>query len=191
MPDEDQYTLREMRIGNRREAELLADMWNRSDAGWPGGWTGGVPITADRVLSEEMQWDCYGQWVVERSGEIVGLVSMMADPSQPQRGYVGMLNARPDHHGRGVGKRLVRRCVDCATEAGLAELDLYTWAGNLKAVPLYKKMGFFWAPETNVEMQNFIPAIVRVPLLTDFFKRHDWYEVQERDLAVAEDVDHW
>ncbi|MHC4591707.1 MAG: GNAT family N-acetyltransferase, partial [Planctomycetota bacterium] len=191
MPDKDQYTLREMRIGNRREAELLADMWNRSDAGWPGGWTGGVPITADRVLSEEMQWDCYGQWVVEHGGEIVGLVSMMADPSQPQRGYLGMLNARPDHHGRGVGKRLVRRCVDCATEAGLAELDLYTWAGNLKAVPLYKKMGFFWAPETSVEMQNFIPTIVRTPLLADFFGKHDWYEVQERDLAVAEDVDHW
>ena len=44
-----EYVLRELRTDDPREAELLADMWNQSDEGWPGGWTGGVPWTAQRV----------------------------------------------------------------------------------------------------------------------------------------------
>ena len=191
MSRKDDYIIRELRVGSRREAELLADMWNRSDAGWPGGWTGGVPKTAERVLREDMQHDCYGQWVAEHAGEIVGFASLLADPKQPQRAIIGMLNARPDHHGKGVGKRLLRRAVDRAIEGGFQMVELGTWPGNLKAVPLYKKMGFFWSPETNVNMDNFIPSIIRMPLLGDFFEKHDWYQVQQRELAVAEDVEYW
>lgn len=188
---QDPYKIRELRVGDRREAELLADMWNRSDEGWPGGWTGGVPITAERILTQDMQWDCYGQWVAEYADEIVGYITLLADPSQPQRAYVGMLNARPDHHGKGVGRRLLRRAIRQAVEAGFEQMDLHTWPGNLKAVPLYKKTGFFWSPETSAHMQNFIPAIIRMPLVADFFRQHDWYQVQERDLSVAEDVERW
>lgn len=75
---QDQYILRPVKVGDRREAELLADMWNRSDEGWPGGWTGGVPVTAERVLREDLRWDCYAQWVVEHAGEIVGFNALLA-----------------------------------------------------------------------------------------------------------------
>ena len=44
------FTLREFRIGDPRDAELLAAMWNASDAGWPGGWTGGIPDTDNELL---------------------------------------------------------------------------------------------------------------------------------------------
>ncbi|MHC4480744.1 MAG: GNAT family N-acetyltransferase, partial [Planctomycetota bacterium] len=191
MPDRDPYLIRELRLGDRHDAERLADMWNRSDEGWPGGWTGGVPVTAERVLREDMQWDCYAQWVAEHGGEIVGYIAMLADPSQPQSAYVALLNARPDHHGKGVGKRLLRRAVDAAIEGGFEELGIYTWPGNLKAVPLYKKMGSFWSPDTGVYLQNFVPTILRMPLLEDFFRDRDWYATQERDLAVAEDLERW
>jgi len=187
----DDYILRDLRVGQRREAELLADMWNRSDQAWPGGWTGGVPLTAERILRDEMTQDCYGRWVVEHKGEIIGFISLLADPKQAERASVGLLNARPDHHGKGVGKRLLRTAIDAAIEGGFDEVELYTWPGNLKAVPLYKKMGFFWLPETSVEMQNFIPSIIRMPLLADFFQDRDWYQIQQRDLTVAEDVERW
>jgi GNAT superfamily N-acetyltransferase len=188
---ENAYIVRELRVGNRKEAELLADMWNRSEEGWPGGWSGGVPITADRILHEDMTWDCYGRWVVECRGEIVGFISLLADPKHTEHAYIGLLNARFDHHGKGVGKRLVRTAVERAIEGGFETLEIHTWPGNLKAVPLYKKMGFFWIPESSVHMQNFIPTILRMPLLADFFREADWYQLQARDLGVCEDVDYW
>ncbi|MHC4789023.1 MAG: hypothetical protein ACYS8K_07440, partial [Planctomycetota bacterium] len=78
-----------------------------------------------------------------------------------------------------------------AIEGGFEELGIYTWPGNLKAVPLYKKMGSFWSPDTGVYLQNFVPTILRMPLLEDFFRDRDWYATQERDLAVAEDLERW
>ena len=190
MSARDPYTIRELRVGDRREAALLADMWNRSDEGWPGGWSGGVPATVERKL-QEMAWDCYGQWVAEYKGEIVGFISLLADQELTERAHIGLLNARPDHHGKGVGRRLLRRAVEAAVEGGFDEIELWTWPGNLKAMPLYKKMGFFWAPETNVQMYNFIPTVLRMPLLAGFFEGQDWYRIQVRDLAVSEDVDFW
>jgi len=187
----DKYVIRNIRAGLRREAELLADMWNRSESGWPGGWTGGVPVTTDDVLRNFMQRHCYACWVAEHCGEIVGYVSLEADPKEPTMCYIGLLNARPDHHGRGVGRRLLRRAVVRAVEGGFERVDLHTWGGNLKAVPLYKKCGFFWSPETEVHMQNFIPTILRMPLLADLFEGRDWYAIQERDLSVCEDLERW
>ena len=58
------YIVRELKVGDRTEAELLADMWNRSEEGWPGGWTGGVPYTAERVLHDFMTWHHFGAWLV-------------------------------------------------------------------------------------------------------------------------------
>jgi ribosomal protein S18 acetylase RimI-like enzyme len=187
----EKYVVRELQLDSRREAELVADMWNRSEEGWPGGWTGGVPWTAERVMRDFMARRGYGQWVAEHGGQVVGYVNLLAHPSQPQRAYVGLLNARPDHHGRGVGRRLLRRAIDAAIEGGFERVDLGTWPGNLKAVPLYKKTGFFWAPETSVHMDNYIPTILRMPLLAGFFEGKDWYAIQERDLAVCEDVEYW
>ncbi len=185
------HHLRELVTDEPRDAELLADMWNRSEAGWPGGFGGGVPYTAERAQREFMSWDCYAQWVVEYDDELVGYLSLLADPERPEHAYVALLNARPDHHGRGVGRMLLRRAVDAAIEGGFQMVQLNTWAGNLKAVPLYKKTGFFWSPETNVTMQNFVPTILRVPLLSDFFEDRDWYTIQKRDLSVREDVEWW
>ena len=183
--------MRELRTGSDREAELLTDMWNRSEGGWPGGRTGGVPYTPDRARREFLERRMHRQWVAEYRGEIVGYCNLLADPAHPRYAYVDLLNARPDHHGKGVGRRLVLRAIQQAIADGFERVDLNTWPGNLKAVPLYKKCGFFWSPETNVRMCNFIPTIVRTPLFGDFFQKHDWYQVQVRDLAVAEDVDYW
>lgn len=149
------------------------------------------PATAERMRREFLSSNSYGQWVCEHEGEIVGYISLEANPNQPQHAYVGLLNARPDHHGKGVGRRLLRRTLRTAIDAGFERVDINTWPANRKAVPLYKKTGFFWSPETSVLMQNFIPTLLRMPLLADLFEGHDWYRIQKRDLDVCEDVDYW
>ena len=56
-------------------------------------------------------------------------------------------------------------------------------------MPLYKKTGFFWQPETTVHMLNFLPLIL--PLAPDFFADADWYTTYQRELAQKEDDIEW
>jgi len=82
---------------------------------------------------------------------------------------------------------MVRRAIQLRFKM----LSLYTWPGNTKAVPLYKKTGFFWVPETDVRMENFIPTILNLPLTKDFFAKHDWYKIFKRELSIKEDEIRW
>jgi hypothetical protein len=58
----------------------------------------------------------------------------------------------------------------------------------MKAVPLYKKIGLQWVPDTSVYMQNYIPAILQNSFCKPFFDKHpDWYLDQKRDVTQAPD----
>ena len=103
--------------------------------------------------------------------------------------YIAFLNGHPKLHGKGYGRKTLQRSVDIATEGGYDRLDLYTWAANMKAVPAYKKTGFFWYPSTSVYMQNFLPQIMNCPLLKKFFEENDWYTTFIRPIKITEDLE--
>ena len=52
-------------------------------------------------------------------------------------------------------------------------------------MPLYKKTGFNWVPETDVFMRNYLPSALTVPAGKAFFANRDWYECMEREIKVA------
>ena len=185
------YILRDFKVGDPRDAELLADMWNRSDEAWPGGWTRGIPETGERVLERKRKSDLLAMLVIEHNGEIVGYCDLQAQPGQKEVTHISLLNVRPDHHGRGLGKMLILEMIKRTIDLGYRRLTISTWPGNTKAIPLYKKTGFFWVPETNVFMQNYLPTVFSLPVAKDFFSRHDWYSCFKRDLSVAEDRIEW
>lgn len=185
------YTVRELRIGDAQDAELLAAMWNASEEGWPGGWTHGVPETGERILERKQKSDRLAIFVVEAAGEIVGYCDVMHEHGRDGVAYIPLLNVRPACHGKGCGKALLLRVLEFVVARGYRQLTLGTWAGNLKAVPLYKKTGFFWVPETDVFMQNYIPTALSMPAGRPFFARHDWYAAFRRELAVAPDEVEW
>ncbi|MBI2300949.1 MAG: GNAT family N-acetyltransferase [Armatimonadetes bacterium] len=185
------FVVREIRRDDVRDAERLADMWNASDAGWPGGWSGGVPSTPERMADRLRKSDALAIYVVEADDQILGYGDLIPQRGRDDAAYLGLLNVRPDHHGQGLGKALILAILDRTTALGKQQLELGTWAGNLKAVPLYKKTGFFWEPDTSVHMRNFIPAALQYPLARRFFERHLWYDCFQRDLAVAPDDVEW
>ena len=185
------YTLRDLQIGDPQDARLLADMWNASESGWPGGWTGGVPETAERILEHTQQNDRIGVFVVEINGEIVGYGDVAPTRGRDDSAYLCLLNVRPDFHGKGLGKALVLKILERTIESGRTQLLIDTWAGNEKSVPLYKKTGFFWIPDTSVDMQNFIPTALAMPIARDFFDKHYWYSCFRRELEIVPDDIEW
>lgn len=167
----------------------LADMWNASDQQWPGGFTRGVPFTAERIQDwMDKQTTLVRMVVTAPDGAVVGYGSLWDEPSQPGRSaYVDLLNVHPDHQGRSLARRMLMQMVEYATAHGYERMTIGTWAANLKAVPLYKKVGFHWKPNTTVYMENYIPLLRRLPILQDFFAGADWYDHHARELEQVED----
>jgi len=171
------------------DARKFAEMMNRSRKGWPWDMDGGVSWTTSMARAEIEGNASMGYYVAQVEDKLVGVCEIFKSPWDRESSYVGFLNVEPDFHGKKFGKRLLRMAVDRAIQEGIDRITLNTWSGNLKALPLYKKMGFFWIPETHVEMVSFLPIILKHPMFEDFFRENpDWYEVQERDLSPKEDI---
>ena len=138
-------------IDIEKDADKLAVMWNESDDQWPGTWTGGVPMTAETVLDWYKQEKKIAVYVFETADRerIVGYCSFNEREEEKNVGYVGLLNVHPAYQGKSLGRKLLQRCIDGCTQLGFHILALETWSGNLKSVPLYKKTGFYWVPESS------------------------------------------
>jgi GNAT superfamily N-acetyltransferase len=174
----------------REDASKLADLFNSFDKEglWPGGFTGGVPYTAERVLdSFPVSVKNISLLVSTHEGKFTGICTLHPHYEDPEAAYIGVFGAHPDYLGKKHGKALILRALQIATQNNLRRVDLDTWAGNLRAVPLYKKSGMFWIPETSVRMQDYIPGIRNFPLAKQFLTKYDWYSVQKRKLELAPD----
>ena len=174
-----------VRDWRRGDGKKLADMLDAASTAFPGG--GGWQITPEQIERWIRQSDTLAAHVTEDGDDIVAMCSVMATPGQREHCYVPYLGSHPDYHGRKHGKSVLHAVVEWACRAGFRKVDLNTWAGNMKAVPLYKKTGFMWRPDTTVLMENFVPAARRHPLGEAFFRRHDWYATLERSLDLVED----
>ena len=171
-----------------RDAALLARFWNESADAWPGGSSPQRDVDdAVRYLAESGRLAIF---TVEADRRFVAYCDLYARPGQKRYAYVPTLGAHQDYHGKKYGKSVLLAAVERAYELGYDRVDLGTWAGNTKAVPLYKKSGFMWQPDTHVHMMNFTPAARRHPLGHAYFAKHDWYDTHVRDLTICEDC-HW
>jgi ribosomal protein S18 acetylase RimI-like enzyme len=185
----EEFVLREVDIS--RDAEKLAKMYRASDDQWPGTWSGGAEITPQMVTEWYEREKMINHYIFETDHEIVAYCSFNERQEDKNVGYVALLNVAPEYQGRSLGRRLLQKCLERCSELGFHLLTLGTWSGNLKSVPLYKKTGFFWMPDTSVWMFNFVPSILNLPCAQPYFARHDWYKTFKRELAQAEDDERW
>lgn len=185
----EQFTMRPLAI--EHDAEKLAAMWNASDAEWPGTWTRGLPYTAQAARDWEAHQQPLETLVCDTGTTIAGYCAWWAKPDEPSASYIAYVNVAPQFQGLGLARSMLSYFVDKASARGDLRLDLGTWSGNLKAVPLYKRCGFCWVPGTSVRMQNYLPAIVNLPCAKPFFARNSWYATLQRPLNQAEDDERW
>ncbi len=179
------------RLDIERDIESLTQMWRESDNQWPGTVSDGVELTPQWTR----QWLSKQTWLetfVWDAGDVIaGYCSIWEDNEDAKALYVSTLNVIPRFQKLGLARRMLTHAVEYSRDWGATRLDLHTWTGNLKAVPLYKKCGFFWEPDTSVHMLNFMPAILKLAAAQSFFQRHDWYKTLQRQLSQSEDGEYW
>ncbi|OCA85803.1 hypothetical protein A8F94_13095 [Bacillus sp. FJAT-27225] len=163
----------------------VAEMWNLSREGWGGD---AQVTTAEKVRTQEENSGNLNLFLAMDGDQVVGYCGLCEYREDEGALYIPLLNVRTDYHGKKIGKLLVLRALERTVELGWPRLDLYTWGGNTKAVPLYKKCGFFWEDrDDTTHLINFMPTVLSTPAVKDYFARTDWYESSKRVIEVAPD----
>ncbi len=166
------------------DAGRLVDCLNSFDDSdsWPGGFTHGNPFTAERVLKDWKKQNNLRVIVAYKDDMIVGHCNIVQGELDPEAAYVGLLGANPAYQGQGYGKAMLIEAAETAAKTGKRRIDLHTWAGNLKAMPLYKRVGYNWVPGTRVLMESHIPGILSCEMFAEFFSRYYWYDAYKREI---------
>jgi ribosomal protein S18 acetylase RimI-like enzyme len=184
----------EIRDYDESMAAKLADMYNSWDDLWPGGFTSGVPYDKERVREQYEKMSAIAILIAwDMDADIpAGSCTLHTHWRDEDAAYIGVLGASPEYLGKKVGKKLLLRSVSIATQEGFARVDLNTWPGNMRAMPLYKKIGLMWNPEgEGVHMEDYVPSILTHRICQPFFSNLEnpnaWYELHERELEQAPD----
>lgn len=166
-------------------ASAIAHMWNNSQDGWGGGNT---IKTTEQVLQEEATSDALAVFLAMDDEQVAGYCSFGEYREDTGALYIPLLNVSPEYQGQKIGKLLVLRAVEETIKLGWPRLDLYTWAGNTKAIPLYKKCGFFWeSRDDSTHLMNFIPSVLQTDAIAHYFDSIDWYRDSTRIIEVEPD----
>ncbi len=187
--NETEVTIRPLQASE--DGDALADLFNAFNESWEGGFMGQGEHTAETALEIALRSQKLEIFVAEDiKGRLLGYCSLHPHPRDKEAAYVGIFGAHPEALGKKVGKRLMLETLAKASEVGKNRVDLNTWAGNFQAMPLYKKIGFFWVPETAVAMENYIPLILNEPAFMEFWKKNqEWYTIFSRELTQAPDLE--
>ena len=80
---------------------------------------------------------------VSLNNEVVGWCDIIWNPIEGFRhtGRLGM-GLLPDYRGQGVGKRLAVETIRSAIHAGIERVELEVFASNVRAIALYRDLGF-------------------------------------------------
>ena len=81
-------------------------------------------------------------FVAMRDGSLLGYVAGLIGGGQSRRGRLDSLAVNPDHEGRGLGSRLLRRFLSEAKRRGCADVTLEVATANERAVRFFDEHGF-------------------------------------------------
>ncbi|MBS4172834.1 GNAT family N-acetyltransferase [Bacillus sp. FJAT-49736] len=166
-------------------AKSIADMWNESRESWGGD---ASVKTEAQVKEQEANSEDLFLYLALDGEKVIGYCGISEYKEDINALYIRLLNVHPDYHGKKIGKQLVLKAVEKTVELGFPRIDLYTWAGNVKAVPLYKKCGFFWEDrDETTHLMNFIPLVLQSEWTKQYFEHLDWYKDNVREIEVKPD----
>ncbi len=154
----------------KKYADGVAKLWNESAENWPEGL--GAKFKKNALdIEKEISLAGYLKIILALSedGEVIGYCDLKPSPNIKEVCYIDTLNVHPKYQGLGIGRQLLKRIINFSIINGYNRIDAFTWPSNTKAISLYKRMGFFWQPNTSVQMVNFIPKLFNLGFLDSNF----------------------
>lgn len=178
-----------LRSYQKKDAGSLMRMWRETAHLWPMGSPHPTELTPAEFHRRMAGTGALKHWVAEdtAAGRIVAYCAFSRDTVIPEHMEVSLINTHPDWQGRGIGKALLMKCIDATAAMGSPALFLGTWPGNEVACGLYKRIGFFHKPETDIGFVNFIPSVLQCPMLKPYLNRKNWYKALKRDTQYGPD----
>ncbi len=109
--------------------------------------------TADTVaVSVESRRAWFGEhsperrplWVLEHEGGVVAWISLRSFYGRPAYNATAevSLYIAPEHQGRGLGTRLLRRMIECCPRLGVENLVGFVFAHNAPSMAMNARLGF-------------------------------------------------
>ncbi|UCE14641.1 MAG: GNAT family N-acetyltransferase, partial [Candidatus Heimdallarchaeota archaeon] len=147
---------------------------------WPDGFGGNLVFTGELLENEFKSKDLSTNFIItsiQDPSEIVGVGFCSKMWNLTNGWYVQFFGVDPTFQKQKYGKALLLNATKAAYESNAQIITLHTWGGNLKAMPLYKRQGYKWRPDTSVYMENYLPQILNYPLFQDFFSKNCWYDI--------------
>ena len=96
------------------------------------------------------------QWVVEIDDDVVGSVSVTAEPEGL---YIRSMAVRPDAQGQGIGHKLLKAVNDFADASEFDRIFLYTTYFVPGAKEMYEKHGYGWVRDTTADEWYGVPGL--------------------------------
>jgi len=163
-------------------AEAVAKFQTISGEDWGGSQ---AVKTTEQVIAEHAVSSNLHTFIAMSEDEAVGYCTLTTFYKDIDTLYIGFLDVIPAYQSRKIGKELVLLCVDKTIELGYKRLDIHTWKGNTKAVPLYKKCGFLLQDRGDTALlNNYIPEIITNPYFSDYFANVHWYDDYQNDASI-------
>lgn len=165
----------------QKDFDALARCYNsfKDSDSWPGGFGGSFVFTGEYLEERLTGQDLTSQFIIvapDDSEKIVGVSICSRTWNLPDAWYVQLIGVDPKYQGQKFGKALLLQSTKFAMEKNARFISLHTWGGNLKAMPLYKRQGYKWRPNTSVYMENYIPQILGYPYFNSLFTQYSWYD---------------
>ena len=137
---------------NINELSIIVELWKEFITD-PEASDGRVVLSEENIIKwvslaqELLSKDPNSIFIAEVDGKIIGYVMFVKKVETPLKlkydyALITDLYVKPEYRGKGIGKKLLLTVLEYLKREGVKYVEITVWANNIKAINLYKKLGF-------------------------------------------------